>query len=82
MAYAGAFVTIRFLACLESFALASFIFAYSINKDWKIVDIPTLDKMLKTKQQCEMDIFKQYTEFVRSHSNVKQLSIEYTLSKS
>lgn len=53
-------------------SLGWFLIALSLNKDWKD-DVQALDEMVKTKQS-KADMIKLAAEFIRSHSNVKQLS--------
>lgn len=70
----GILIILRFLACLAPLAFAFFIIAFTGTKDWKNY-LQTLEKMAENKQS-KADIFKQITEFFRSHSGVKQLSRE------
>lgn len=72
-AYVTVSVVLRFLVCIAALALAYFLVFLSVIKDWK-GDLRTLDKMAKTKHPSETAMFKQFAQFVRSHSNVKELS--------
>lgn len=65
------FIFLRFLACMLPMMLACFLLAFSMTKDWK-GDLRALNKTANTKH------FKQLIEFVRSHSNAKELSKLYT----
>lgn len=62
----------RLMACVLPLGIGSFLFAFFAIKDWKD-DFRTLDEMTKTKQS-KADVIELVTEFVRSHSNAKQLS--------
>lgn len=75
--YTSIFILIRFLGCLVPLVLACFFFAFSITNDWK-GDLRKLNEMANTKHPSEAKIFKQLIEFIRSHSNAKQLSELYT----
>lgn len=66
------FVLFRFLTCMVPLALGAYLFVFSVNNDWEHV-IRTLGKRKATKPS-KVNIFKRVTEFIRSHSNMKQLS--------
>lgn len=70
------FVLLRVLASVIPLAIGSALFAFSFANDWK-GDMRILDRMVKTKerkQNRQADISKQVTEFIRTHSYVRQLS--------
>lgn len=56
------------------FAIGAFSFAVSFTKDWKGV-LKTLDEGVKTQQMKATEITKEVIEFVRTHSNMTQLSL-------
>lgn len=61
-----------FLASLLSLALGNLLFIWSFIKEWKC-DLHSLNEMLKT-EKFKADILKELTEFIRAHSNIKELS--------
>lgn len=66
------FNQLRFLACIFPLGIGLFIFAIFITKDWTN-DFHQLDEVVLAKDSTA-DSIELITEFVRSHSNVKQLS--------
>lgn len=66
------FIPLRFFACMLTMALGWYFIALSLKKDWN-GDLRKLRVMVKTKQS-KAGMTKLVTEFVRSHSNMKQLS--------
>lgn len=61
-----------FLACFTPLAISFLFYVISINKDWKH-DIRALEKLAKGKQS-DVELFRELSEFIRSHSFVKQFS--------
>lgn len=67
------FVLSRILALLLlPLVFGAFLFVLSFAEDWKD-DLRSLNKMARSKQ-AEMHIFVQVSEFIRTHSSVRQLS--------
>lgn len=60
------------MGCVAPMGFGCYLFALSFAKDWKYA-LYTLDGLGKTKQS-KLDIIKRVNEFVRSYSEVKQLS--------
>lgn len=70
--YMGAYIVFRLMACLIPLAFTCFVFAVVTTIGWRY-ELRTIEQMAKSKQS-ETDIFQLLTEFVRSHSNIKELS--------
>lgn len=73
--YTSIYFLLGLLASLAPMPIAFFFYAISINKDWKR-DLRALKKMAKGKQS-DAELSKVLSEFIRSHSHVKQLSGSY-----
>lgn len=65
------FPIIAFLVNVVSMGIGCFLFMLAFAEDW-ICDMRTLDEMARTTKS-KTDMIKQITEFVRSHSNFKEL---------
>lgn len=66
------FLGLLFLGCIPPFAFGAFLLALTFAKDWK-GDLRTINKMAKTELP-KADILKRIDEFLRSYSNMTQLS--------
>lgn len=70
--------TVLLVAFVLDFGFGVYVFAKAFVIDWK-VDLQTIDKMTE-KKKPKADILKPLSEFIRAHSNVKQLSIHFRLN--
>lgn len=77
--YTSIFMLISFLANLTPMAISFFLFADSLRKDWKH-DLRAVKKLAKGKQ-FDLELSKLLGEFIRSHSNLKELRLNLRLSK-
>lgn len=62
-----------FLACFTPLAVSFLIYAISLTKDWKH-DLQALKKLAN-----DVELYKDLSEFIRSHAYVKKLSETQTI---
>lgn len=74
--YLCAYLVHYFLLWLALLGFGGFYGGFILAKQWKI-DLKRLKKMAKVKKP-EGDLFKQLTEYIRSHSRAKELSKLFT----
>lgn len=72
---AGALALFWFLAFLMVYPLGGHLFNWTFVENWKR-ELEIINELLKTKK-TRTKISKRFTQFIRSHSRVKQLSVKY-----